>query len=609
MRYHVPMAVAGKRKRKRWILQHADSTADAHAIELARSLGVHPLVATLISQRNMSDQQAAERFWRPNLAELADPCEIAGVDHAANIIADAIKASRPIVVYGDYDVDGVTASSVMWYVLRQLDANVSVYIPHRLEEGYGLNCDAIASLCDRPDGQNPVIVSVDCGITATESARTARKLGATLIICDHHQFDANDLPEADAIVHPGLDADKQPTDSPLVDLCGAAVAMKLAWHTARVVCGSDRLPETVRLLLIDLMSLVALGTIADVVPLVGENRTMTMFGLSRIKQTRFIGLNAMIDAARLRDEKIDSYHVGFVLGPRLNACGRMGHAGKAVHLLTQADADEARHVAQFLTTENTRRQRTERKIVEQARAMIGELGYDTDDHRAIVVVGDGWHPGVVGVVASRLVDRYHRPAIVLAGDNGTASGSGRSVDQVNLHAALASCSDHLTKWGGHAMAAGLTLDRKRVDGFREDFTAAVAEQLPADDMRGRVKIDAAVTLDQCEIRLFEQVQRLAPFGRGNPKPTLMVPSVRLSQPMRRMGQGGKHASLMLADEAGAIRRAVAFNVERVEDDLTPGVMLDVAFEPTVSTWQGRRRAEIHVRDVRPAQGDARDAAG
>lgn len=569
---------------------------DSEQVEqLAAGLGVHPLVARLLAARGVAEVDDARDFLRPRLTLLHDPAELPGAAHAAKRIAEAIANDQPIVVYGDYDVDGVTAASILWHTLRTAGADVSTYVPHRLDEGYGLNEQAIASLCDREDGRTPLIISVDCGITATGPAATAKKLGAELIITDHHTFDEDDLPDACALVHPRLARDGE-APYPCPDLCGAGVAFKLAWQAAREHYGSDRVPTPVRELLIDLLSYVALGTVADVVPLTGENRVMTIFGLSRVKHTDFAGLNALIDAARLREDRIEAYHVGFVLGPRLNACGRMGHAREAVRLLTEADGDEAAELANFLTQENDRRRATEREIAGEAEQMVLDRGFDAEDSRAIVVGKEGWHPGVIGIVASRLVERFGRPVIMLNFDNGTAKGSARSVEGVSIHDALCACEKHLSRFGGHAMAAGMTLPTEAVDTFRDDLVAFVNDRLSPEQLVPLLDIDAEITLPECTLELFEQLQQLAPFGRSNPSPRLVLREASLDH-AKPIGKQGRHLHLQLRQN-GQVLRAVAFGFGELAEELPPGATLDVVFEPKLSTWRGQRRVELHVKDVK-----------
>lgn len=588
---------AGMRKRWRWQSPLGEDAERESARVLMERLGLHPLAARLLVRRGVAEPDAAERFLDPKLTHLHDPGLLPGVRDAAARIVRAIEDGQPIVVYGDYDVDGITASATLWHTLRLLGGRVSTYVPHRIDEGYGLNVEAIRKLAGGTltDGDAPLIISVDCGITATEPAAAARDAGADLIITDHHEFDASAaLPRACAIVHPRLPGGGYP----FADLCGAGVAFKLAWQVARMRAGSERVPAAMRDLLMDCLSLVALGTIADVVPLVDENRTMAIFGLRQIKRTRFVGLNALIDAAALREETVDAYHVGFVLGPRLNACGRMGHARQAVHLLTAAQHNEAIELADFLTGENQRRRKTERDIYKQAERQVLDGGWDSPEHRAIVVAGEGWHAGVVGIVASRLVERFARPAVVLAVDNGTAHGSARSVPGVSIHEALTHCAGHLTTFGGHAMAAGLRLETPRIDAFRRALIDCINGRLAADDLVGRIDVDAACTMPELDMELFRQVQRLAPFGRGNPAPRLWLRGARLHE-RDLVGTGGRHLRLTLTD-GRRWQRAIAFGLGDLLERLPRGAGAEVVFEPRVSIWQGRPRPEMHVADVRLA---------
>ena len=454
---------------------------------------------------------------------------------------------------------------------------------------------------------------MDCGITAVAAAQRAKELGLDLIITDHHQFDADDLPEAVALVHPELtEASASATSDPKPQtpnpepspLCGAGVAFKLAWQTARTFYNADRVPRDVQELLLDLTAYAALGTVADVVPLTGENRVIVVHGLSRIKHTRFVGLNAMIDAAELRAQKVDAYHVGFVIGPRLNACGRMGHARQAVTLLTDASPVQAKELADFLTAENDLRRQTEREILAEAIEMVDTESHATDDRRALVLAKEGWHPGVIGIVASRLAERYHRPVVMLGIDAaaGEAKGSARSVSGLDLHAAISACDKHLKKFGGHAMAAGMSLDATAIDAFRDALVQQVNQHLAADELAQRIRLDADVTLPACTAALFGTLERMGPFGCANPAPRLCIRGAITARPAQRMGGGGKHLSVSLRGADGGAIRAVGFGLGDRADDLPAGVAVDVAFKPSLNNWRGVTSPELHVLDIRPAEG-------
>jgi single-stranded-DNA-specific exonuclease len=561
------------------------------------------LVERLLRARGVADAEQADRFLSPKLLHLHDPATLHGCVRAAERLKQAVDAKQPIIIYGDYDVDGVTASAILYHTLKQAGADVRTYVPHRLEEGYGLNAGAIKTLAGSTEPK-PLIVSVDCGITANEPATVAKDLDVDLIITDHHEFDPDNLPDAYAIVHPGLTNPQTPDPKPYPnrDLCGAGVAYKLAWQFALVYTGCERggrLPDTFRRLLLDLLAFAALGTVADVMPLVGENRAITTFGLQRISHTAFEGLNALIDASKLRSEKIDSYHIGFVLGPRLNACGRMGHAKEAVELLTTATGERARELAGYLHDVNDERKATEREIVEQAKQMVLDAGYDKDDTRAIVLTHEDWHPGVVGIVASRLVEQFCRPVVMLCIDasTGTAKGSARSIDACNLHQAIDACREHLTKFGGHAMAAGLSLEADKIDAFRSALVEQVNATLASEDLVKHIRIDTEVGLADCTPEVFNIVQSLAPFGRGNPKPRLMLQRLTVDR-AQQMGGQGRHLSMQLRSEGRSIR-AVAWNMGDRVESLPAGCVIDVVFQPAINDWRGNRSAELHVMDLRP----------
>ena len=564
--------------------------------------GLNPLVDRLLRARGVAEADEAERFLAPKLVHLHAPATLPGCVKAAQRLKQAVDDNQPIVIYGDYDVDGVTASAILYHTLKQAGASVTTYVPHRLEEGYGLNAEAIKNLADATDPK-PLIISVDCGITATEPARIAKDLGVDLIITDHHEFDPRNVPDAFALVHPGLPNTQNPTPNtyPNRDLCGAGVAYKLAWQFALAYTGCEqggKLPDAYRQLLLDLLAFAALGTVADVMPLVGENRAITTFGLQRISHTGFEGLNALIDASNLRSEKIDAFHIGFVLGPRLNACGRMGHAKEAVELLTTATGERANELAQYLHDVNAERKVTEREIVDQATQMVLDAGHASEDRRAIVLAHEDWHPGVVGIVASRLVEQFCRPVVMLCIDasTGTAKGSARSIDQVNLHDAINACNQHLTTFGGHAMAAGLSLQTDKIDAFRAALIEQVNAVLGPEDLVKHVRIDSEVGLAECTPEVFHIVQSLAPFGRGNPKPRLMIARLTVDR-AQRMGGQGRHLSMQLRSDGRSIR-AVAWNMGDRAESLPAGCVIDAVFQPAINDWRGNRSAELHVMDLR-----------
>jgi single-stranded-DNA-specific exonuclease len=571
---------------KRWDVAETPAGTEA----LAAKLGTNRLIAGLLIRRGITDPAAGKQFLRPTLKDLHEPSTLPGLNEAAERLAKAVKDKEKIVIYGDYDVDGIAATSILWHAIRTLGGDPHTYIPHRLDEGYGLNDDALRQIID--DGAD-LIVTVDCGITAVDAATLAKDRGVDLIITDHHDF-REPLPEA-IIVHPRLPTGGEPYENP--HLCGAGVAFKLAWGVGQKLTGGKVTPA-LRQFLVEATSLAALATVADVVPLIGENRVLTRFGLDGLKHTSIDGLQALITAAGLDGKDIDSMAVGFKLGPRLNACGRMGHAREAVELLTVATPERGAEIAGELESANRQRQQTERQITDEAAACIG----DPNGCQAIVVDGDNWHPGVVGIVAGRLKDRFHRPAVVLCRDAAanTATGSARGIEGFHLAEHLSACGEHLTKHGGHAMAAGLSLNLDALDAFRQAFLQRAADALSPDDLVPRLKIDAEVTLDELTPALVKDLARLEPFGAGNPRVMFVVKGASLDTPPRPVGKTGDHLQLRLR-QGRTVTKGIAFGAGPWLPFLRAGQKLDVAGVPSLNHWNGQTSVEFEVKDIRPAE--------
>jgi single-stranded-DNA-specific exonuclease len=555
---------------------------------LARQLHVAPLVAQMLHNRGLDDAVAAAGFIAPKLADLHDPQLLGGCEQGAAVLAEAVRAGKKIVIYGDYDVDGMTGTAILHQCLKMVDADVHTYVPHRLEEGYGVNAEAVDSLID--DGAE-ILVTVDCGIRAVEPLGRAAARGAAVIVTDHHT-PHEPYPEAAAIVHPTATG-----EYPNPHLCGAGVAFKLAWQTAREICGNHRVDEPMRQFLLDATCLAALGTIADVVPLIGENRVLATFGLRGLGQTGHIGIRALLQASELLETQLDAYHVGFVLAPRLNAAGRIGHAREAVELLTSGDAGRALEIANFLNERNTERQRVERKITDAAVAMVVDRGLDNGNCRAIALAGQGWHAGVIGIVASRLVDRYCRPAALIAvNGDGIGQGSCRSVKGFHIAKALEACGEHLVSFGGHEMAGGFRVKQENIEAFIEAFARHAADVIQPESLLPSLRIDAEARLASLDYNTVEQLNRMAPFGQGNPRPVVAVRNCQLLGPAKRMGKTGGHVSMVLGQE-GVSMRAVGFSMGDLADILAAIRCVDVVGQPVLNTFNGRTTVELHLSDV------------
>jgi len=579
---------AWRPKSRRWVVAPPWDGAG----ELARRLGAAPLVAQILRNRGILDVEAGKAFMNPKLSDLHDPELLADTTTAAERIARAVSDRQRIVIYGDYDVDGITAVAILHACLKMVGANVGFYVPHRLTEGYGVNDDAIDKLI--AEGAQ-LLITVDCGISAADALGRATAAGLDVIVTDHHSPPPpEDLPEVTAIVHPQLGDSEYPN----ADLSGAGVALKLAWQVARVICGRDRVDEQMREFLLNATCLAALGTIADVVPLIGENRSLAFHGLLGLPASKHPGLRALLESANLANEKLDAFHVGFVLAPRINACGRMGHARLAVELMTDAPADRCRKIADYLAKQNAERQRVERAIVAQAVELARERGMDGPEHRAIVLWSDDWHGGVIGIVASRLVDRFAKPAVLIAiDDNGCGQGSGRSIPGFHMRDALAACERHLLSFGGHAMAGGLRVSGENIAAFAEAFGQCAARKIAPEQMAPALNIDAEVPLSALNFQVARHIARLAPFGQGNPHPLVAIRRCRVLVPPRRMGRNGATVGMMLG-QGQARMRAVGFGMGDLADELIGVNTIDVVGEPMLNSFNGRTSVELKLKDVK-----------
>jgi single-stranded-DNA-specific exonuclease len=564
----------------------------AAAGQLAQRLGVDPVVAQVLANRGLADEADARQFLSPTLNDLHPPEALAQIDPAVERIVQAIERREPIFIYGDYDVDGLSGVAILWQALRLAGVEPEVYIPHRVREGYGLNAAAVRAIAARG---GRLLITVDCGVTAIKQVAAANAAGMDVIVTDHHELEDR-LPEAVAVLHPRHPAGQYPFGK----LCGAAVAFKLAWALGRRLSGGEQCTPQYRDFLVSAVGLAALGTIADIVPLVEENRVIAKFGLEGLAAQPPSGLAALLEQVNLAGKELSGYHVGFLLGPRLNAAGRMGHAREALELLTTAEGERARAIATILEQHNEARRRTEQRIFDRALELIDAQGIDPATRASLVLADPDWHVGVVGIVASRLIDRFCRPTILLGrAEKGEhlLGGSGRSIRPLHLADALGRCGDLLVGCGGHAMAAGLSLREGQLAAFTEAFERVCREQLTEDDLRHKLHIDAEVQLAAVDTRLTEQLQRLAPFGQGNPRPLLAAFDVELTADPQRMGRTGAHMTFF-ASQQGSAHRCVAFRQGERADGLHRGDRIDIAFRPSLNQYRGVRSLELVVKDLR-----------
>lgn len=563
-----------------WETVACDETpADA----LSRELGVSPVTARLLCIRGLGDLDGARRFLSPRLDDLLDPFGLADMSIAVDRIMAAIENQHRIAIHGDYDVDGVTSTVILRRALELLGADVVHFIPERFRDGYGLQSATIDRL--REQGAR-LVISVDCGIRAAEAATRARDLGMDLIITDHHEPDA-ELPRALAVINPKRH-DCRYTDK---NLAGVGVALKLVQALCARTGHANWLPAFIKV--------AAIGTLADVVPLVGENRVIAKLGLGMLsKGPHKVGLRALLDVCGLSGREIDSYHIGFVVAPRVNAAGRMSTPDIAARLLLASDeamGEEARALAEQLNAENLRRQQEEAEIVAQAKRIV-ETDLEVGSRTVIVVAGEGWHRGVIGIVASKLVDAFHRPAIVMSTEGDTAHGSCRSIASFNMLAALESCGELMTKFGGHKQAAGLTIESGRIRELRARVNDYADECLGPDDLRPRLWIDGALTFRSINEQVVSELAMLAPFGAGNPCPIFRASRVEIVDGPRRLKE--RHLKMAFKQD-GRILRGVAWRAsEREEFVAEHRAAIDLAFSLEQDTWNGERYLQLSVADFR-----------
>jgi single-stranded-DNA-specific exonuclease len=563
-----------------WESLHCDEAAVA---QLSHELRVSPVTARLLSIRGLDDPLTARRFLFPSLDDLLDPNRLTDLPVAVDRILAAIANKERIAIHGDYDVDGVTSTVILRRALELLGADVTHFIPERLRDGYGLQPASLDRLHALGVG---LVISVDCGIRGVEAAARARALGLDLIITDHHEPDSK-LPQAHAVINPK----RHDCSYPDKNLAGVGVALKLVQALCIRTGHTSWLPAFVKV--------AAIGTLADVVPLTGENRVIAKLGLEMLsKGPHKVGLRSLLDVCGLIGKEIDSYHIGFVLAPRVNAAGRMSSPDIAARLLLACDEamrDEARELAQQLDTENIRRQQEEADIVAAARNAV-ETDLEIGSRTVIVVAGEGWHRGVIGIVASKLVEAFHRPAIVISTDGDVAHGSCRSIPSFNMLGALESCGEVMSKFGGHKQAAGLTMASERVRELRARVNEFADGCLHPDDLRPRIWIDGSLGFKSIDEQIAAELTSLAPFGAGNPRPIFRASGVEIVDGPRRLKE--RHLKMAFRQD-GRIMRGIAWRAsEREEFVAEHRTAIDLAFSLEQDMWEGERYLQLSIADFK-----------
>lgn len=561
---------------RKWVKADVDEAA---ALALADTLQVHPRMARLLVGRGVRDLEAARRYLKPELKDLHDPFSMMGAQRAAERLADAIIQREPITLYGDYDVDGVTSTALLKSFLSHHGVDAGVYIPKRLIEGYGLNAEAVDILAARG---TRVLVTLDCGITASEEVARANQRGMDCVVVDHHRCPP-ELPPAFAVLNPHQPGCTYPEQV----FAAVGVAFNLIIALRKVLRDRGFYASNSEPNLRKELDLVALGTIADMVPLTGVNRLLTRYGVDELKIARRPGIRALMEIAKVRPSRADSGDVAFKLAPRINAAGRLSDATMGVRLLLTEDMAEARHLASSLDAANGSRQQIEADVFFEAAARVDKLATLPE---ALVLADPAWHPGVVGIVCSRLVERYDRPA-VLIGEGGR--GSARTARGLHLYDALADCADYLLKFGGHRAAAGLRIPYARVEAFREAFLARVRQDPNyGGETEALLVYDDDLAAADIDDRCYRDIAQLEPFGNGNPEPLFRVPQVRVRQ---AKVVGEDHLKLRLQEHD---LQAIAFKRGDMQATLPPGRPLELACHLELNEWSGVENLELKVKDLR-----------
>jgi single-stranded-DNA-specific exonuclease len=584
----VPGARGVPRTARRWVLREAPDPAQVSV--LAQQSGEPEIVARLLCMRGLGEPSAARTWLHGGLAELPDPRPMIDMDRAVDRLVRALRAGERIAVHGDYDVDGCTSIAVLVPFLRGLGADVTWFAPHRERDGYGVRPETVRRLAS--EGAR-VMITCDTGVSAHEAIEAGNALGLDTLVCDHHTLPAA-LPPAAAVLNPKRDGDA----SPFADLAAVgvsfmlAVALRARLRAEGFFDGVLRKEPDLR----ESLDIVALGTVADLAPLRGVNRLLVTAGLRVMARRQRPGLRALMDVGGLRpDETPDAGHLGFRLGPRINAAGRLDEPGKAVDCLLAADEATARALAHELDSFNARRQDVEARILAEALHQAEEQGLE--GRRGLVLWSERWHPGVVGIVAARVVQQFSRPALVLGVRDGVATGSGRGIHGVDLVGALGTCSDLLLRWGGHRAAVGLSAELPRLPALREAFAGPAFEGLDDSLWEPTLLLDAELPLRQVSGALFSALRGLEPFGVGNAEPLFLARGLRASG-VRPLNKGGLR--MTLRDGAGASLDAVGFGLGLSPEEAAGGPV-DVAFHVQENTWGGQRKIEARLRDLRAAQ--------
>lgn len=559
---------------KRWIIKAPDPQKQK---SLSDALEIHPVVAQILINRGIDSPGAAKHFLDASLADLHDPFLFKDMDKAMARVKQAQAQKEKILIFGDYDVDGVTSSALLHNLFKKMGIEVINHIPHRMHDGYGLN-RYIAE--DALKERVSLLITIDCGITAVEEVDILNENGIDVIVIDHHE-PGEKLPNAKAVINPK----RKDCAYPFKDLASVGLAAKFAQAAL------GEFPQ-------EFIDLVALGTIADIVPLVGENRIFVKNGLPQMTVTKNLGLAALIETSKIKDKSLRPYHVGFVLGPRINAAGRMDTAHTALDLFLTEDANEAIRLAKILNNHNQNRQKMQRDVAEEAIAIIEE-SVNFNEDKIIVLSKEGWHKGVLGIVASKITDRYYRPSIIISLKEGIGTASARSIDGFHLHEALSSCSSCLENFGGHEGAAGLTIRQENIVQFRTQINQFATGLLQADKLTPTVEIENEITLKDVTLKLAQVLDMLEPFGEANPQPVFCARKLFLKGYPQMLGKDT--LKFWVTDNKQTVS-AVGFGMAKYRDLVASGAPIDLAFYITIDDWNKAPTVQLMLKDIRLSQG-------
>jgi single-stranded-DNA-specific exonuclease len=549
--------------------------------EISGSFNVSQVTAQILVNRGLKDPEEIKRFLNPQLSFLSQPTEIPNIVKACERVDLAKQRKEKVLVFGDYDVDGVTGTAIILETLKFLGIEASYYIPYRYREGYSMNVEAIKKI---KESGTDLIITVDCGISNHKEIEYANKLGMDVVVTDHHT-PPKSLPPAYAIVNPKLISGSHPAKH----LSGAGVAFKFAWQIFKTFGIKDQK------FLVDMLDLAGLGTIADIVPLTFENRIFAFQGITLLNSRKRLGIKHLIEAARLK-RKINLKHINFIISPRLNAAGRLEHASLSVKLLTTKDPSLASEIAQKLNKINTKRQDLGSSVREEAGK---SLNMETaKDNKIIILYGQDWHPGVIGIVASQLVDRYYRPTVIIGLDGSSGRGSARSLDGVNIYELLESCQDLFLNFGGHEGAAGFEIAKDKLEEFTARLKKKADESIKTEDLIPKLKIDMQLPLSHVSLTLVREIEKLSPFGEGNPEPLFLTSSLKLLG-MKRVGKD-KHLKLRLSD--GRINiDAIGFRMGHIHDRLKLNDNYHIVYKLTTEEWDGFELVQFNLVDIKEAR--------